>query len=267
MLMGNTYTRFIELNHRKRFRMRYITLLLLTILIIPTTFISWKHSAAKELTNDTQTILEQSKSILQGDYSLNVRWSDKGAGYASLIAFQAYFNEISQKLGIQPSGNIDYVNGLPVLHGSSQLAEGAQLQSILAGSKDQKISTWILKLNAAPPMTMEQMVQAQQALKHKLANLGFKGSWNTMVQGSLTNVGIGDHPEAFIHSISESMQGYKQEIYQEDQTVSVSLLSEKMHTSVQSGNHKVNLQIALHQNSITKVWRFTMGSPLITMEY
>jgi hypothetical protein len=63
------------------------------------------------------------------------------------------------------------------------------------------------------------------------------------------------------------MQGYEQEIYQEDHTVSVSLLTKKMHTAVQSGSHKVNLQMALHQNSITKVWRFTMGSPLITMEY
>jgi hypothetical protein len=244
-----------------------LLLILLTILIVPTTLISWKHSKAQELPNDTQTILEESKSFLQGDYSLHVKWSDEGAGYVSLIAFQAYFNELSQKLGIQPSGNIDYVNGVPVLRGTSQLAEGAQLQSMLAGSKDQKISTWILKLNAAPPMTMEQMVQAQQALEQKLADLGFKGSWNIMVQGSLTKAGIGSHPEALIHHISESMQGYEQEIYQEDQTVSVSLYSKKMHTTVQSGNHKVNLQIALHQNSITKVWRFTMGSPLITMEY
>jgi hypothetical protein len=250
--------------------MRHKTLLLLiliTILIFPTTLISWKHSKAQELPNDTQTILEESKSFFQGDYSLHVKWSDEGAGYVSLIAFQAYFNELSQKLGIQPSGNIDYVNGVPVLRGTSQLAEGAQLQSMLAGSKDQKISTWILKLNAAPPMTMEQMVQAQQTLKHKLANLGFKGLWNTMVQGSIIDARIGDHPEDFIHGINKTMQGYEQEIYQEDQTVSFSLLSKKIHTSVQSGSHKVNLQIALHQNSITKVWRFTMGSPLITMEY
>jgi hypothetical protein len=247
--------------------MRYITLLLLSTLIIAATFIGWKHSIAKELPNDTQTVLEASKLFLQGDYSLNVKWSDEGAGYASLLAFQAYFNEISQKLGIQPSANMDYVNGLPVLRGSSQLAEGAQLQSMLAGSKDQKTSTWILKLNAAPPMTTEQMVQAQQALEHKLINLGFKGLWNTMVQGSLIEAGNGSRPEALLHRISDHMQGYEQEIYREDKTVSVSLLSKKMHTSVQSGNRKVNLQIALHQNSITNVWRFTMGSPLITMEY
>jgi hypothetical protein len=247
--------------------MRYITLFLLTILIISTTFISWNHSEAKEVPNDTQTILEACKSFLPGDCSLNIKWSDEGAGYASLITFQAYFNELSQKLGIQSSGNIDYVNGLPVLRGSSQMTGGAQLQSMLAGSKDQKTSMWILTLYAAPPMTMEQMVQAQQTLKHKLANLGFKGSWNTMVQGSIIDARIGDHPEDFIHGINKTMQGYEQEIYQEDQTVSVSLLSKKIHTSVQSGSHKVNLQIALHQNSITKVWRFTMGSPLITMEY
>jgi hypothetical protein len=247
--------------------MRIIWLLLLTVLIIPTTFISWKHSEAKELSNDTQTILEVIKPYLQGDYSLNAKWFAEGPGYASLTAFQAYFDEVNQKLILQPSGDIDYVNGLPVLRGSSQLAEGAELQSMLVGSKDQQTSMWILKVNAAPPMNMEQIVQAQQVLSDKLAEMGFSGSWNTMVQGSLIDLGMGISPETFIHKVNDQMQGNEQEIYQDDQTVSVSIFSKRMHAAVQSGDHKVNLQMALHQNSITKVWRFTIGSPLITIEY
>lgn len=247
--------------------MRNIWLLLLSVLIIPTIFISWKHSEAKELSNDTQTILEASKPYLQGEYSLNAKWFTEGSGYGSLTAFQAYFDELSKKLILQPSGGLDYVNGLPVLRGSSRLVEGAELQSMLVGSKDQKTSTWILTINAVSPKNMELIVQAQQALEIKLAELGFKGSWNTMVQGSLIDLGMSNNPEAFIHKINDQMQGNEQEIYQDDQTVSVSIFSKKMHTAVQSGNHKVNLQIALHQNSITKAWRFTIGSPLITIEY
>ncbi|QGQ94073.1 hypothetical protein EHS13_03710 [Paenibacillus psychroresistens] len=249
--------------------MRRIGLLVLTVLIISTIFITWKqkNSETEELATDTQTILELSQPYLQEGYSFDAKWIYEGAGYVSLPAFQAFFDELNQKLNFQSSGKIDYSNGLPVLRGSSQLAEGAQLQSMLVGSKDQQSSLWILTIIAAPPMTMELIVQAQLLLTAKLADMGFIGAWNTMVQGTLTDLGTGNNPEAFIYNIVDQIQGNQQEVYQDGQTVSVSIYSKKMQAAVQSGNHKVNLQMALHQNSVTKAWRFTIGSPLITIEY
>jgi hypothetical protein len=58
--------------------MRPIWLLLLTVLIISTIFITWKHSEAKELSNDTQTILELSQPYLQEDYSFDAKWIYEG---------------------------------------------------------------------------------------------------------------------------------------------------------------------------------------------
>jgi hypothetical protein len=104
-------------------------------------------------------------------------------------------------------------------------------------------------------------------LEQELIGMGIKGSWNTLVQGSPNEIALGDSPEFFLLKASSSLQGLEQEIYQEDHTISVSILSNKIQNYVQSGTHKVNLQLALHQNSITKAWRFTMGSPLITLEY
>jgi hypothetical protein len=249
--------------------MRYIKLTLLALLIASTLLVGWKHSDAKVLSNDTTTILEMSKPLLQADFRLHMKWSGKGKGYTSLIDFETYNNTIIQRLGIPSSDPLESVNGLPVLRSLSLLTDGAQLQSMLVGSKDQNTTMSILNLLAAPPMTLEQMVQTQSILEQKLTSLGLKGSWTIMVQGALNETEIGEHPEGFIHKISDQIEGTEQEIYREEHTVSISFLSNKIQTAkaVQSGNHKVNLQIALHQNSTTKVWRLTMGVPLITMEY
>ena len=247
--------------------MRYITLVLLAFLIISASLVSWKHSEAKYNTNDTSTLLELSKPLLQGDYSIQIKWSAEGAGYSSLTSLMDYSNGLSQKLGIQPSEHFEYVNELPVLRSMNLLANGTQLKSMLVGSKDQKTTTWIIELLPTSLLTVEQIAQAQLMLEQKLIFLGFKGSWNTMVQGALIDDKIGEHPEKYINRISDKVAGSEQETYQDEHTISVSFLSPQLKTAVQSGNHKVNLQVALHQNSITKTWRLTLGAPLITIEY
>jgi hypothetical protein len=247
--------------------MRFITSFLLAILIIPAMFISWSHSEAKVEKNDTLALLEISKPLFLGEYNITIKWSAELSGYTSIAAFQAQNKRLSQGIGAQSSEDIEDVNGLPVLRSWSQQADGAQLQSMLVGSKDQKTTVWILKLTAASSVTMAQMEHDQLVLEQELMRMGINGSWNTMVQGTPNVIASGDSPEVFLQTANSRLQGIEQEIYQEDHTLSVSILSNKMHYSVQSGAHKVNLQLALHQNSITKAWRFTIGSPLITMEY
>lgn len=247
--------------------MRYILLVLLALLIIPASLASWKHSEAKSITNDTATLLKLSKPLLGEEYSVQIKWSAEGAGYTSLTGLKNLNKQLSQKLGIQSGEHFEYVNDLPVLRSLSLLADGAQIQSMFVGSKDQKTTIWIIELLPAPRMMIDQIVQAQSTLEQKLVSLGFKGSWNIMVQGALIDDKIGEHPQNSINKIKDEIAGSEQEIYQEANTVSISFLSPHLKTAVQSGNHKVNLQVALHQNSITKSWRLTLGAPLITIEY
>ncbi|MEX2460700.1 MAG: YwmB family TATA-box binding protein [Paenibacillaceae bacterium] len=247
--------------------MRNITLFILTLLLVSTLLISWKHSEAKVMNTDAATILELSKPMFQGEYHIQMKWSGEGKGYTSLSNFQTYNSEINQQLNIQPSDSLEYVNGLPLLRALGVWANGVQLQSVLVGSKDQQTTLWMLEIQTASTMTMEQIVQTQRMLEQKLSDLGLKGAWNTMVQGELTNTKLGERPEAFLHNMSDQIKGIEQETYHDDHTVSVSFLSKQIQQTVQSGTHRVNVQIALHQNSITKAWRLTIGSPLITIEY
>jgi hypothetical protein len=247
--------------------MQKIILLFLALLFVPAVFVSWHHSAAMELKNDSQTIADISKPLLQGDYNFIIKWSGTIVGYASMDSFSMYFNQLSDKLDMHSIGKLESVNNLPVLRASSSLTNGVQLQSMLVGSKDQKTSIFILKLSADAQSAFEQMVKFQLELQYKLDSLGLNGSWNTTVQGSLIHSELANQPEVLLRSLIKDIQGQEQELYEDGNTISISILSKKLQASVQSGNHNVNLQIALHQNSITKAWRVTIGSPLITMEY
>jgi hypothetical protein len=247
--------------------MRKIISLFLALLLAPAAFISLHHSAAMELKNDTQMIGDISKPLLQGEYDSTIKWSGSIAGYVSMESFSMYFNQLSDKLDMHSIGKLESVNNLPVLRATSSLTNGVQLQSMLVGSKDQKTCRLILKLSADSQTAFEQAVQLQLELQYKLDSLGLNGSWNTMVQGSLVHSELGNQPEVLLRSLIKDIQGQEQELYQDGNTISISFLSKKLQTSVQSGNHNVNLQIALHQNSITKASRITIGSPLITMEY
>jgi hypothetical protein len=247
--------------------MRKVSFILLVFLIVPVFLIGWDYPEVVENNQDTQTIIELSKPLLQEDNSYTIKWSGELAGYTTITSFQSTYNELSSQLGFQADGNIDYINGLPVLRSSRQLTNGTLLQGMYVGSKDQKSTILILKLTEDSYVDYPNLVSLKLDIQEKLANMNLAGQWNTMVQGTLTYTGQEKDPKALLQRISKEVKGIEQDWYVDEHTISTSLFTNKLKGSVESGSHTVNLQIALHQNSITKEWRLTMGSPLITMEY
>jgi hypothetical protein len=247
--------------------MRKISFILLMLLFVPIVLIGWDYPKVIQANHDTQTMIELSKPLLQESNIILIKWSGELAGYTTNASFQRTYNELSSQLGFQANGDLDYINGLPVLRSSRQLSNGADLQWMYVGSKDHKSSILILKLTADSDVDYKILESLQMEIQEKLANMNLEGKWNTMVQGILISTELGDNPEALLQRISKEVKGKEQDLYADDHTLSASLLTKKLKGTVQSGSHKVNLQIALHQNSLTKEWRLTMGSPLITMEY
>jgi hypothetical protein len=252
----------------KEFPMRKIAFILLVLLIVPVVLIGWDYPEVNEINHDTQAIIELSKPLLQeGKNTYIIKWSGELGGYTANASFQNTYNELSSQLGFQTNSEIDYINGLPVLRSSTQLTDGALLQWMYVGSEDQNNSVLMLKLTADSYIDYQKIVALQLETEEKLTRLNLEGKWNTMIQGTLTNIEPGDEPEAILQKLSKEVKGTEQELYADEHTLSASLFTKKLKGSVQSGSHLVNLQIALHQNSITKEWRLTLGSPLITMEY
>jgi hypothetical protein len=251
----------------KEFPMRKLSLILLVLFIVPVVLIGWDYPEGMETNHDTQTMIELSKPFLkEGNHTYVMKWSGELAGYTTNASFQRTYNELSSQLGFQTNSDLEYINGLPVLRSSTH-TDGALLQWMYVGSKDQKSSVLILKLTADTYVDYQSLVSAQLEIQEKLTTMDLEGKWNIMVQGALTHTELRDDPKALLQKLSKEVKGMEQELYVDEHTLSASLFTQKLKSSVQSGSHKVNLQIALHQNSITKEWHLTMGSPLITMEY
>jgi hypothetical protein len=251
----------------KEFPMRKILIILLFLLIVPVVMIGWDYPEGDEANHDIQTVIELSKPLLQEGDTYLIKWSGELAGYTNMASFTLSYNRLSNQLGFPAKSELQYVNGLPVLRSSELLINGVLLQWMYVGSKDQKSSILMLKLTADSYVSYQNLISLQLEIKEKLTDLNLDGKWNTMVQGVLTTIGPGDDPEDLLQRLHKEVEGTEQELYRDEQTLSTSLFTKKLMGSVQSGSHKVNLQIALHQNSITKEWRLTMGTPLITMEY
>jgi hypothetical protein len=247
--------------------MRKLSIILLFSFIVPVVLIGWDGPEVIQAKEDTKTIFELSKPLLQEGHTSIIKWSGELAGYPTIASFQRSYNELSRQLGLQANSEIEYINGLPVLRSSRQLTNGAQLQGMYIGAKDQKSCILILKLTADSYGDDQNLVTLKREIQEKLANLNLKGNWNSMVQGILTDAELANNPEALLQRISKEVNAMEQELYVDGHTLSASLFTNKLEGSVKSGRHEVNLQIALHQNSITKEWRLTLGSPLITMEY
>jgi hypothetical protein len=230
--------------------------------------VGWDRPVAAELSNDTQQIVNISRPFLQQDYTLIVKWSGQTEGYATNKAFMELFDRVSKQLNIQAGSEMDEVNGLPIARLDTQQVDGIKIQCVLAGSDDRKSSYLILKMQTGPTIPLEQIIQWQESMDKKLTAHGLKGIWNTMIQGNVNRDMIRKKtPEALLNEVNGKFQGQELESYKDEKTRSISLFTKKLHSSIQSGDHQLNAQAALHQDSVSGEWRLTVGIPLITMEY
>ncbi|MNR47270.1 hypothetical protein D3C85_1663530 [compost metagenome] len=102
----------------------------------------------------------------------------------------------------------------------------------------------------------------------QLQDQGIQGMWTVMVQGSASEeISLQQRPKEFLTKLVHAYKGSVVESYEDTTTFSVSLDSSEFQTSIRSGNQNVNLQLALHLDSTSGLWRLTAGTPIITMEY
>lgn len=102
-----------------------------------------------------------------------------------------------------------------------------------------------------------------------MAEFGISAEWNASIQG-IAKV-QGDPEQALIqteNAMSDQLSGIAAvESYKDDTTFSRSYTMNHVGRFVQSGNHSVAMQTAIHTNDTDNSNRITIGFPLITVEY
>jgi hypothetical protein len=216
--------------------------------------------------SDAETLLSESKSLFQGERKVTVRFCsfDEGAKTGGELLAQG--QKVSEALGIPAAQSVEEKDGIPVYRTAGETAADASgtVSLLLTGSHDGASGYLIVKLETVSE-TQNMPVQWQRQTAQRLEKLGVRGTWNVMVQGGAA--GAGDQPERFMKAAGAAFRAQKLETYSDEGTLSVSFATGMLKDHIRSGAHDVNLQAALHRDSITGQWRLTIGTPIITSEY
>ncbi|MDD9271554.1 YwmB family TATA-box binding protein [Paenibacillus sp. GCM10023248] len=162
-------------------------------------------------------------------------------------------------------------NGHPVYKVQAGVTGGAVVSLTVASPEGQHGCYVVLRLDASEEAEQAEWLKWQEEAGDALKRLGIQGQWNVMVQGYVNEQeqeqARHNGAEELVSQLARDFKGSIVEGYSDSSTISRSVATDEFQTSVQSGNHKVNLQLALHQESTTGQWRLTAGTPVITMEY
>ena len=127
----------------------------------------------------------------------------------------------------------------------------------------------IVTLETADLLKAPDLQAAANEAGLKLQEAGITADWNTSLQGNSKEQG--NLPQAMLfmeQNMKMQLKGLdEKEHYEDATTVSHSYNSSALLRSVSSGNHKVAIQTAIHQDVNTGSSRITIGLPLITIEY
>ncbi|MGM1021996.1 MAG: YwmB family TATA-box binding protein [Bacillota bacterium] len=114
----------------------------------------------------------------------------------------------------------------------------------------------------------EQLIRLHKLCAEQLAAVGVQAVWNTSIQHSLhSNEPVDQLIKLTETRLAGSLSMKAKERYTDATTVAVSYEAAKLPLAVQSGEHLVHMQMALHEDEEHQDTRITIGFPLITIEY
>lgn len=119
-----------------------------------------------------------------------------------------------------------------------------------------------------------QLQHLQQQWTTQLRALGLQSSWNVMIQGNVaddantyTSPGQLGLPPALQLGLTNNLQVRELNRYQDANSLSISYHSSRIDPSAEDAILKMNLQVAVHRDSITGQQRVTIATPAISIAY
>lgn len=113
-----------------------------------------------------------------------------------------------------------------------------------------------------------EMMSLQQHVQVRMEQAGIPNTWNASIQGYATKSGSVDGTMAQVEeAVARKLPLRSVEDYADDTTISRSYEAPSLGTFVKSGDTPIHMQIAVHEDSVKKSSRITIGFPVITIEY
>jgi hypothetical protein len=124
-----------------------------------------------------------------------------------------------------------------------------------------------ISIKAAHDIGMSLLPQVQNDIDTRLESLQIKPQWNAMIQGSAASAFA--QPDSLYAWLTGSLPGHEVGRYQDAGSLSISYHSPVLAGPVPAAGEKetMNLQAAVHRDSLTHGQRITIGTPAISIEY
>lgn len=244
-------------------RSRWVQAIILVVIVLLS--FGWIRHAEAETGQDARKLLAAAEPFVNRDYKLTFKYTAYfGACEGADTAIQKAGAALASALGFPAAtGGAD----ASVYSSRASAVANAQASLTVASPPGQQACYAVVRLDAAGNLDESRLLNWQEQMDSKLQEQGVRGGWNVMVQGYVSSEKMAGSPEQLLDAMILALNGKVVESYADAHTFSRSLASGAFKASVQSGGHKVNAQVALHQDSTSGEWRVTVGTPLITMEY
>jgi len=216
--------------------------------------------------SDLPTVWDLSEKVMIGDKKLLIKEGNFYRTYADRDGFERVVVELSRKLNF-PAQQIGMHEDHPVYESNVQQPDGAKVSLTVLGNDDREMYV-VLSRESIGDETIDRAKAWQNKMEEPLRTVGIVPDWNIVVQGMLRNSGNTENAaEEFFRVVQKETGAKELENYKDINTFSVTYYTSKLQTFVKSGDHRVNLQAAIHLETESSEWRATLGTPLITTEY
>ncbi|TXK76736.1 YwmB family TATA-box binding protein [Paenibacillus sp. N3.4] len=233
-------------------------------------FFGWIRQANAEGEQEALRLLNTVKPYMGADTRITFKYTGYyGSCEGSDELLLQTGRKLSPSFGVPLTDVLSEANGHPIYTVKKELETGIEVTLTLVRPQGQTACYMVLRLDASGQPAQAGLLKWQQQASEQLMKLGIHGAWNVMTQGytSIEEASRLYSTNEWVSQLAQAFKGKIVDSYRDAKTISVSLSSDEFQTSIMSGNHKVNVQIALHQESTTGLWRLTVGTPIITMEY
>lgn len=232
-------------------------------------FFGWIRHVDAQAEQDAQLLLRVAKPFMQSNEHITFKYTGYFGTCDGVDAKVMGASErLSQKLGFTTNANESIYLKNGIYTNKSEVAGSAVATLTVASPAGQSACYAVLRLDAPGSADQVQLLNWQEQMTAELTGQGIHGMWNVMIQGNaIEDFDLSNDPKAYLSELVRAYKGTVVESYEDGTTFSASLVSSEFEASIRSGNQEVNAQIALHQDTTSGLWRLTIGTPIITMEY
>jgi hypothetical protein len=238
-------------------------------LAISALVLGWARQAAANADGNIQRLLEVTAPYMQQNRELTIKYTGNYGNCDHSDQLLLAGQSMSKALNIPLSAELDDANHHPIYSIEKNVGKLSKVSLQVIKLENSSSCYSVIRLISSGEDDFSQANQWYQKIEQQLAKLKINGQWNFMVKGIVASndVQSEDSTRAIMNRILHTVDGKVVESYRDQGTVSLSLSAKQFKNFIKSGEHSINLQAALHRNSLTGEMKLTVATPIITAEY